>query len=185
MNTESLPVANPLSESEIIAQLDAEQSRKNASNSPSFAPAIGVVAMMAVALPLVFALRSNPQSQGLLLPGAAPAQPAFIGWNFNFESAQQIATQKQQMMMIAFYTDWCPACKWMDREVYGRAPIIAESQNIVPVKINAEGQPQIASRYNVHKYPTIVWTDAAGNEKYRSDGGLNGFELYQAMQQNR
>lgn len=183
MNTKPSIPAGPLSEAEIIAQLDSEQQRKNAPSPAAYAPVVGVVAMMAVALPLVFALRSNPQ--GDVSPaGSAAAQPTFIAWNFNFDSAQQIATSGNKMMMIAFYTDWCPACKWMDREVYGRAPIVAEAQNIVPLKINAEGQPDIARRYGVHKYPTIVWTDSAGNEKYRSDGSLNGYELYQAMQQN-
>jgi len=182
----SIP-AGPLSEAEIIAQIDAEQQRKSASAPAAYAPVVGVVAMMAVALPLVFALRSNPQSTDLATPGGAPAplQPTFIAWNYNFESAQSIAAASNKTMMIAFYTDWCPACKQMDREVYGRAPIIVEAQNIVPLKINAEGQPDLARRYNIHKYPTILWTDAAGNEKHRSDGNLNGYELYQAMQQNR
>lgn len=179
MNTDSSAVG-PRSEAEITAQFDAEQSKNSA-----FAPVVGVVAMMVVALPLVLALRSNPQA-AIPAPGntSNSAQPTFIAWNFNFESARQIATSSNKMMMIAFYTDWCPACRWMDREVYGRAPIVAEAQNVVPLKINAEGQPDIARRYNVQKYPTIVWTDAAGNEKHRSDGGLNGYELYQAMQQH-
>lgn len=186
MNTESSSSTSSLSEVEILAQLDAEQQRKNAATPLAYAPVVGVVAMMAVALPLVFALRSNPQSLQLSASGAAPAplQPTFIAWNYNFESAQQIAAASQKMIMIAFYTDWCPACKRMDREVYGRAPIVVEAQNIVPLKINAEGQPQIALRYNVRKFPTLVWTDAQGNEKYRSDGSLNGHQLYQAMQLN-
>lgn len=186
MNTEPSIPAGPLSEAEIIAQLDAEQQRKNAASAAGYAPVVGVVAMMAVALPLVFALRSNPQSAHPATQNGVPAapQPTSIAWNFNLESAQQIASQKSKMVMIAFYTDWCPACKWMDREVYGRAPIIAQAQNIVPVKINAEGEPLLAQRYNVTKYPTIVWMDAAGNEKHRADGSLNGYELYQAMEQN-
>lgn len=185
MNPELSIPAGPPSEAEIVAGLDAEQKRQNVPSPASYAPVVGVVAMMAVALPLVFALRANPQSTALLATGAsASPQPAFIAWNTHFESAQQIALSSNKTMMIAFYTDGCAACQAMDREVYGRAPIIAEAQNIVPLKINAESQPQIAQRYNIQKYPTIVWTDAAGNEKHRSDGGLNGYELYQAMQQN-
>lgn len=182
MNIESFAPIGLLPEAEIIAPLDAENGAKTVSG-PAFAPVVGVVAMMAVALPLVFALRANPDGANLSTGGAILPAPTSIVWHTHFETAQQLAAASQKMMMIAFYADNCPDCQWMECHVYVRAPIIAAAQQIVALKINAEHQPQLARRYAVKKHPTIIWTDAAGLEKHRFDGEMSGYELYQAMEQ--
>lgn len=183
MNIEHFAPIGLLTEADVIAPLDAENSAKTALSGPAFAPVVGVVAMMAVALPLVFALRANPDGANFSMGGANSPAPTSITWNTDFETAQQLAATSNKMMMIAFFTDNCPDCQWIECHVYGRAPIIAASQRIVALKINAEHQPQIARRYAVKKYPTIIWTDATGQEKHRFDGGMSGYELYQAMEQ--
>ncbi len=178
MNTETSFFADTSSEVKAVAS-DAELELKSA--APAYAPVVGVVAMMAVALPLVFALHSNPQAAQTPSQGNTPATT--IDWNFSFDCARQFALSSGKMMMIVFTSETCLACQEMEREVFGRAPIVAESQHIVALKIDAALQPQIAARYGVEKWPTIVWTDAAGQEKHRAESGLNGYELYQAMQQ--
>lgn len=162
---------------------------------------IGMALMASISLPLVCmaALRLRESqfashSQGAQAAVAAavpqpalaqPAAPQYIYWNYNFQAAQQQAAASNKSMMLDFYTDWCPACKWLDNNVYSLPQIAAEAQNIVPVKINAEGQPDLAQRYNITKFPTIVWTDSAGNEKFRQVGGSSPYDFFNTMQQNR
>jgi thiol:disulfide interchange protein len=142
--------------------------------------------MMAVALPLVLGLQSHCCAASWVRPETAPGshQPTAIGWSTDFDCARQIALASNKMMLIAFHCENCAGCQWMDSEVYGHAPIIAAAQNVVALKIDGAAHPQLALRYGIKKYPTIVWTDAMGNEKHRFDGILSGYELYQAMEQH-
>lgn len=186
MNIESLAPLGLRPEAEIIAPLDTENGAKIGSGTasgPAFAPVVGVVAMMAVALPLVFALRASPDGANFSTGGAILPSPTAIAWHTHFETAQRLAAASQKMMMIAFFADNCPDCQWMECHVYVRAPIIAAAQRIVALKINAEHFPQLARRYAVQKFPTLIWADAAGQEKHRFDGTMSGYELYQAMEQ--
>lgn len=65
------------------------------------------------------------------------------------------AISSEKLTMVDFYTTWCGPCKMM-------APFIAEIKNeqsaIVNVlKIDAEAQLEIASRYNLEGYPTVIF----------------------------
>jgi thiol:disulfide interchange protein len=153
-------------------------------------PIIGMVLMAAISLPLVCMAALSARTPQTAVASAAPVAaaapaPLYVYWNYNFDAAQQIAATSNKSMMIDFYTDWCPACKSLDANVYSRPEIAAEAQSIVPLKINAEGQPDLARRYNVTKYPTIIWTDSAGNEKARQVGGSSAYDFFYTMQQNR
>ncbi|HEX9995722.1 MAG TPA: thioredoxin family protein [Abditibacterium sp.] len=199
MNPDPQPVSSDglflsdgtLSEDDIIAQLDAEAQSRNSSSLGSNAPIIALAVFIGAALPALalLTLREHANAFNFSAPvsattattlAAAPA--SYIAWNYTFEAAQQQAAATEKPIMIAFYTDWCPACKWMDKEVYWRPGIVEAAQKFVPLKINADTYPQIAERYKVQKFPTLVWTDSYGNEKSRNDGSLAGPELFAAMQ---
>ncbi len=62
---------------------------------------------------------------------------------------------KEKLTMVDFYTTWCGPCKQM-------APIIEEikkeNKDIVNVlKVDAEAQVDIASKYNISGYPTLIF----------------------------
>ncbi|RYG68843.1 DUF255 domain-containing protein, partial [bacterium] len=167
------------SDAAIAAAVDIEQRQKGASSMNG--SILGLVLMASISLPLVCmagirlhqtqsaplaptqATASQEVQAAVVQSGAAQqaaAQPAavqpaaqYIYWNYNFQEAQQQATTSNKSMMIDFYADWCPSCKSLDAKVYTDPQIIAEAQNFVPIKINAEAQLDLARQYNISKYP--------------------------------
>lgn len=98
----------------------------------------------------------------VLTTGAAIAQDA-VPWARSFEEAQQIARQRQQLILLHFYGDNCPPCKALDANVFPR-PEFARglTANYVPVKINGSQDRQMAARYGVDRWPTDVVVTADG-----------------------
>lgn len=62
---------------------------------------------------------------------------------------------KEKLTMVDFYTTWCGPCKQM-------APFIEEIKNenkdvVNVLKVDAEEQIEIASKYNITGYPTLIF----------------------------
>ncbi len=69
------------------------------------------------------------------------------------EFNKEISSEK--LSMVDFYTTWCGPCKQMAPFV---AEIKAEKSDIVNViKVDAEAQLDISSKYNLKGYPTIIF----------------------------
>lgn len=99
-----------------------------------------------------------------------------ILWEKTFERAQAEAVKTRKPIMVDFYTDWCSACKMMDAEAYTDASVVRASQKFVAVKVNAEQRTDLAMRYKVNSYPTILWIDADGKVLNTSEG-YGGIEM--------
>lgn len=85
------------------------------------------------------------------------------------------AKSENKLLMIDFITDWCIWCIHTDLKVYTNPEIIDfASQNQINWKVDAEkGEGiELAKRYNVVGYPTIVFVDGDGNEVDRIYGYL-------------
>ena len=83
------------------------------------------------------------------------------------EKAKKQAAKSGKLIFIDAYTDWCGPCKKMaatsfkDEEV-GKV----FNDNFINLKIEMEKNPdgqQVARRYNVRAYPTLLIIDANGN----------------------
>jgi thioredoxin-related protein len=94
------------------------------------------------------------------------------------------AKQENKIVMIDFVTDWCKWCIETDKQVYTE-PGIYEFANTYQVnwKIDAEKGEGIdlAKKYNIKGYPTIVFVDADGNEVDRIYGYIFADEFLQKM----
>ena len=123
-------------------------------------------------------------------PGTAQAAPPMvsggsIAWEGSFESAQARARDTRRPMMIDFYTDWCPACKYLESDTFPSPQVVAESQYFVNVRVNAEGRTDLAQQFGVSKYPTLIFLDANGNTVNRFEGGYPPDEFAQQMRSAR
>lgn len=78
--------------------------------------------------------------------------------------AQSKASSKP--ILIDFSTTWCGWCKKLDAEVFPEPEVIAALSAFVCAHIDAEkGEgPDLAKRYDVHGFPTLVIVDADGAE---------------------
>lgn len=84
-----------------------------------------------------------------------------------FKDALAKAEAEKKPMMIDFYTDWCKWCDTLDVKTY-TDPKVSEfvTNNVVPYKIDAEkGEGvEIAKKYGVKAYPTVLLIRADGEE---------------------
>lgn len=94
------------------------------------------------------------------------------------------AKSENKNIMIDFFTDWCKWCVELDNVVYKDKYVAGyANQNLVNWKIDAEkGEgTELAERYKIKGYPTIVFVDPDGEEIDRIVGYLKPQEFLQAI----
>ena len=91
----------------------------------------------------------------------------------DFGSAAAAARERDSLLMLEFYTDWCSWCRRLDRDTFGNGEVRRQLRRVVAVRVNAEEEgKELARRYDVDSYPTIVFTDHDGDEIDRIIGYL-------------
>ena len=95
-----------------------------------------------------------------------------IAWARNFEEAERTAKETGKPLMLDFTAEWCGVCRQMDKFFWTRANVIELSKEFINVKIDGEKFPQIADRFGVRAFPTVVFADAwnAGRDNYMGFG---------------
>lgn len=102
---------------------------------------------------------------------AAMAQTNFR--HITFDEAKAAAKAEQKLLFMDFYTDWCGPCKVMANTIFPKKEVGDYlNPKFVCLKVNAEkGEGvELAKRYAVKAYPTLVVADADGTEKGRFEG---------------
>lgn len=94
-----------------------------------------------------------------------------LQWVYSYDQALSQAKSEDKPVMIDFYTDWCGWCKKLDQETYQDQRVIQASHNFICLKIDAERSPDLAQKYNVSGYPTILFVNTTG----KKIGGGSGF----------
>ncbi|MCY2980842.1 MAG: thioredoxin family protein [Planctomycetota bacterium] len=108
----------------------------------------------------------------MLMIGLASA-PAFsveqeIAWTEDYDAAVQRAASANCVLLLHFYGDYCPPCKLLDKKTFHDPSLVAAiNENVVAVKINAEKRKDLATKYNVNRWPTDVYLNSNGDEIYR------------------
>ena len=165
-------------DAQIIAQLDEQSAPRRGSWLPAVV-AVAAVALLAAPIWVVASNRSGASPTTATVAAAPAAEAPHITWYFQMEQAQQLARAANKPILLYFYTDWCPACKSMDAQTMQLPSIRAEAQRMISLRINAEHQPQLAARYAVKSYPTVLWVNADGQEIGRRPSGASNREFWQ------
>lgn len=109
----------------------------------------------------------------LLASGRSAWAGGAIAWRKSLAAAQAEAKQSHKLLMVDFYTAWCGYCKKLDAETYTDANVIKASGQVVTVKTDAEHEGrQLAAKYGVHGYPTILFLNETGGVEGMIDGFL-------------
>lgn len=93
--------------------------------------------------------------------------------HITFSEAKAAAKAEQKLLFMDFYTDWCGPCKMMANTIFPKKEVGDYlNPKFVCLKVNAEkGEGvELAKRYAVKAYPTLVVADADGTEKGRFEG---------------
>eukprot|EP00929_Paragymnodinium_shiwhaense_P007237 TRINITY_DN111172_c0_g1_i1.p1 TRINITY_DN111172_c0_g1~~TRINITY_DN111172_c0_g1_i1.p1 ORF type:complete len:507 (+),score=157.66 TRINITY_DN111172_c0_g1_i1:95-1522(+) len=86
--------------------------------------------------------------------------------------AQHIKDHKQTL--VEFYAPWCGHCKKLEPE-YDRAAESLSSKNVKLGKVDATEEKDLASKYNVKGFPTLVWFEEGKETEY--DGGRTAEDI--------
>lgn len=83
------------------------------------------------------------------------------------------AAERGTLVMIEFYTDWCSWCRRLNTDTFAKSEVRELLAGLVAVRVDAEKEGrELARQYGVDGYPTIVFTDASGEEVDRIVGFL-------------
>jgi YHS domain-containing protein len=111
---------------------------------------------------------------GLLATAAAqqsgPEQA--VHWQTNLNSARQQAMQSNRLVLIHFWSENCPPCVQMERDIFARPDAAAALEaNYVPVKINVLSSPFTSKQWGVGSTPSEIILRPDGQVIERLSGG--------------
>ena len=96
----------------------------------------------------------------------------------SFEKACTLAKASKKQIMIDFYTEWCGPCKKLDQTTWKDAKALKWlSTRLVCLKVDAEKNVKLATKYKVDAYPTILFLRPDGSEIDRIVGYLDPKEF--------
>ncbi|MDG1934670.1 MAG: thioredoxin family protein [Flavobacteriales bacterium] len=120
----------------------------------------------------------------LCLPMVGFGQSQEIIWEENLDSAFNLASLHNKIIMIEFMAEWCPPCKRMEKETFTNERVIKRSSEFIFVKIDVDKHQDIANEYkrNAKKYggigiPNIIFMDNDKNVIHQTVGFLNADQL--------
>jgi thiol:disulfide interchange protein len=111
---------------------------------------------------------------------AGPASHS-AGWEHGLAAAQKRAKAEKKLIFMDLWAEWCGPCQMLQKKVFPTATAQDALSKVVPLSImvesmngtpNQEGK-QLAERFNLRGYPTLVMIDADGKEIRRNVGALD------------
>lgn len=100
-----------------------------------------------------------------------------VHWS-TFGQGQERARAEEKPMLVNFVTNWCGYCQKMDRSTWNHPDVVDGTDGLVTVRVDAEegierdgfAGRELAQRYQVYGYPTLIVLDADGREIARASG---------------
>ncbi len=102
----------------------------------------------------------------------------------SWEALKAQAKTQNKPFFVAFETPWCRVCKKMDHEVYARDRVANYARNhFLAYKLDGEQRPDVAQRYSISSYPTLLIFDQNGSEVKRIIGATTENQFIEVMKQ--
>lgn len=92
----------------------------------------------------------------------APASP--IAWTTDLQAALAESKRTGKPVLLDAEASWCPPCIAMKHDVWPDGEIARlVADRVIPLRIDVDAQPAVATRYNVDTIPTILLLDSDGS----------------------
>ncbi|HEX4826411.1 MAG TPA: thioredoxin fold domain-containing protein [Candidatus Polarisedimenticolaceae bacterium] len=126
---------------------------------------------------------SSPATAGTE-PVPAPSPAGGLSWR-DFASGIKEAKSGRKLIVADFYATWCGPCKLMEKRTFHDPRVMDRLRDVVPVRVDAEETVDrgglkgvdLALRYGIEVYPTIVVVDGTGHEVARNTGVMSPDEF--------
>lgn len=100
---------------------------------------------------------------GLTFLGCATHDGLFA--DLTFDGARGRAAAEKKIVLVDVFTTWCVPCKKLDTITWKDPKVLAwAAAHCVAIKLDAEKETEIAKRFHVDAYPTILLLRADGTE---------------------
>ncbi|MBO9153445.1 thioredoxin family protein [Chitinophaga sp. GCM10012297] len=104
---------------------------------------------------------------------AADTAPGVQFFEGSWAELLQTAQKQGKLIFVDVYTDWCPPCKQMDKEIFPLKDV-GDSYNAMFINYRLDAEKgegvQLAGQFAVKAYPTYLYLDAKGSLLYRAVG---------------
>ena len=94
-----------------------------------------------------------------------------VPWRKSFTAAQTEAQSSGKLMLVDFSATWCPPCQAMKRTTWASRDVEQSLRKYVPVQVDVDQDPDVATKYGIETLPTLMVVDAAGNVVHRNTEG--------------
>lgn len=111
------------------------------------------------------------------------------GINFqdiSFQAALKKAKKEKKLIFVDAYAEWCGPCKWMEANTFREKEVgDAFNKKFINLKIDMEkGEgPELARKYNVRAYPTLMLINGDGKVVKRILGAKKKGQLLSEVQE--
>ena len=96
------------------------------------------------------------------LVAVAQAEPPFK--DLSFDAALKKAKSEDKVVMVDFFTTWCGPCKKLDQTTWKDTSVQAWlEERTIALKIDAEKERELAGKYRVRAFPTMLFIDPDGS----------------------
>ena len=97
-------------------------------------------------------------------PMSALADTSSIKWRTDLDAAMIEAAQSKRLLLLHFWTTKCGPCVVLEQNVFSQPHVgPAIEQDYVPVKIDADAKPALASQFRIDRVPTEIVMTPQGN----------------------
>ncbi len=98
-----------------------------------------------------------------------------------YRSGVETAKETGRPVLLYFYTDWCPYCRQLDRDLLSTVEVQLEIGEMIAVRVNPEtgtDEQALASQFGIPGYPALfVRSDGELRSIRRTVGGQGGVRL--------